>query len=209
MKIRNLFLTDDEPKKEVQKGPTAPSGLPTPLAAASSDTSPLVVDGATLDVKGIEEGIEALIRESAEFAPAAAFFQADKNLTTVISDEATRFRGAAATTGTKIEILTSAVSSYKNVLVGEGQKFESTYVAGAQAEIEATKASADAIEQKLVDLTKQMGDLSAQRAELARQITTKTANLGKAKIDFQSVVNTVDAHYADLLKKLAQHLGAA
>jgi len=106
------------------------------------------------------------------------------------------------------DALIASVKSSETIIANEASNFEQSFVTSANNEIAQLNAQSDAIATQLQTLTQQLGQLSDQKTELTKAITSKTADLGKAGIDFNSVVKTLGTRYQEIGNKLQQYLGA-
>lgn len=200
-------VTDDTVQPTTLPATTnAPPAMPAVQPALGS--APMQVVDSVLDTKAVESQIDALIQSQADFAQFAAFMKAVDNLANVIADEGTRFKAAAATTGLTQSALLASIGVYKTVLADEQTNFNSSFVTQSEQNIAALNDQITQLVAQLAALTDQLRAASDQKTEVTKDVTTKTAELAKAKIDFASVQQTLDNRYAELSVKLQQYLVA-
>ena len=218
--MKNLFdklgglIFEPDPAK-----PADAEAAPAPVAAAPANVAPAVpvatVNPGTysevpsvLDVAHVEAQLVGLIEQDPGFAVFKKFSDTADTLTDIITDEGTRFKAAAKTTNADVAVLTTSLQTWQTVLAAEQQHFDANFVAGNEAEIQSINAQAAAIEAQIVELAQKLSELSAQKAKLEQDGVQRTAELGKAKIDFASVVQTLNNRYSAVLNKLSKFLGA-
>jgi hypothetical protein len=218
--LGKLIFEEEKPKATAPEAPVptqvapvvaqpfqfgAPGVIATPTVAATGES--------VLDVATITESINGAIASSPDFAPAASFLQIVASLQTVVTDEGMRFNAAKASQAATNPSVTTqtildAVKSYAGVLANEAGKFEGSFVAASEAELTGLSGQADTLQSQISDLAQQLTQLNEQRAEIIASVTKKTADLAKAKIDFNSVTTTLTTRYEELAQKVKQHLGA-
>jgi uncharacterized protein YukE len=218
--LGKLIFEEEKPKADATPAPAAPA--PTQAApvvvqpfqfGAPAGATPVAATGeSVLDVPTITESINAAIAGSAEFAPAASFLQIVTSLQIIVPDEGMRFNAAKqsqAATNPSVtpQTILDAVKSYAGVLANEASKFEGSFVAASEAELTDLSGQADALQNQITDLAAQLTQLTEQRTAIIASVTKKTADLAKAKIDFNSVTTTLTTNYEGLAQKVKQHLG--
>ena len=161
-----------------------------------------------LDVAHVEEQIVGLIEQDPGFQVFKKFNDTANTLTDIITDEGTRYKAAAKTTGADATVLAQSLQTWQTVLAAEQQHFDNGFVAGNEQEIQAINAQAAELEAQIVELAQKLSELSAQKAKLEQDSIQRTAELGKAKIDFATVVQTLNNRYSAILNKLSKFLGA-
>lgn len=210
--LKDLIIVDESASK---------SNAPAPeVATAAQSTSPSAVNvGAStpfsasqanspLDVSDLEKQIDAQIQRNPTFTPFATFSRMTENMKAKVPDEAQRYQAVQAATETTLDSLLSAVNSHTGVLAAEAENFEKTFVAGAEAEIQSLTDQEKALGDQIASLSSQLSALSAQRDDLANQVSSRSAGLAKAKIDFETVRANLSRRYQVAAKKLADYLGS-
>jgi uncharacterized protein YukE len=219
--LGKLIFEEEKPKADATPVPAVPAptqaapvvAQPFQFGAPAAGTTPVAATGeSVLDVPTITESINAAIAGSAEFAPAASFLQIVTSLQTIVPDEGMRFNAAKqsqAATNPSVtpQTILDAVKSYAGVLANEASKFEGSFVAASEAELTDLSGQADALQNQITDLAAQLTQLTEQRTAIIASVTKKTADLAKAKIDFNSVTTTLTTNYEGLAQKVKQHLG--
>jgi hypothetical protein len=211
--LKNMVIVPEQeaPGKSTTSGAEAPAA-PMPAAspaAAVVNGSPSVDAGSTLDTQALEDHMEQAIQSNPAFAPVAAFLKMADNLKAAVPDDAQRYKAAQLATGTTSEVLIAAINSYAAILAGESATFERTYVATAQANVASLSDQERTLGEQIKSLGAQLAQLTSQKEDLAKQARAGTADIAKAKIDFDTVSGTIDGRYRELAQKLQQHLGGA
>jgi len=206
--LKSLVVEDGD---EADQAKTQSSAKATAATTTAATTAPISVDHAEsaqgLDVSALDQTFERLIQQGAAFEAYAKFAQAVKSLEAVIPDEAMRYKAAQATVGADAKALIEALKSSVVVLGEESKNFEGSFVASATADIDTAQQRVQALSDEIVDTTKKLASLSEQKTQASADVTRKTSDLGKAKIDFASAMKTVGDRYVDLWQKVEQHLG--
>jgi phage host-nuclease inhibitor protein Gam len=213
--MKNSLWTDDSAKKpaeqkgQSQKGSAQTTALPTGITPQVSAAVPVAASGtSTLDVAKIEEAINGNILSNEGFAPASKFLATADSLESVLKDEGLRFKAAAKTPGqAEPATLIDSINTFHGVLDTEKANFETQFCGSEQASIDQLSAQASNLDAQINDLAQQMATLNTQKQELQTNITTKTADLAKARIDFNSVATTIEARYTEIAAKIQKHLG--
>lgn len=200
------IVEDDQPKEAPKAKVPQMSDRATHEAEATSLLSG--ADPSPLDVNAVEEHMNQVIRDNPEFAPVSAFLTVADSMKNVIADEGTRFKAAAAASGVDSSVLVTAARSFSPVLAAECQKFEDVYVKNCEDKLAGLNNEATQLQSRIDELTAQLGQLSEQKTAIGQQIRDADVGLAKAKIDFKSVVSTVDKRYMELVSKITQHVGA-
>lgn len=201
--------TDSAPASTATTAPVMQTVVPSaalsnvPSAADAYSEVPSVLDTAV---------VEAQIVQIVESNPAFLAFKtlsdaADKMLS-ILPDEKTRFKAASATTTLTLAEVQPSLDSWKGIVEAEGANFNQTYVAQADSNISLVNSQIAAAEQELDQLTKTLGELSEHKNKLMQEKVQRESELAKAKIDFNSVIQTVTNRYTGMASKLAQYLGA-
>lgn len=191
---------EDAPAKTAAFAPvTTPGTVPVPPAAPVASV---------LDVEHVTAGIDTLIQQSPAYAPFASFASAMNDIRELIKDEPLRFKTAQATTKAPIPELIASARSYANVLVQQGEDFQKNFIAAAEQEIKNAEDTIPVLDQQIQELTQKLGDLSQQKSDLTASVILKRGNLEKAKVDFKSILSTLDAKYAEIATKVSNYLGA-
>ena len=211
--IKDLVVVPDA-ETPATGAPSTADAVRVQAPAAPASDSPsgpsLPVDaGSALDTQALETHIEQLIQSSPAFAPVAAFLKMADNLKAAVPDDAQRFKAAQLATGTSSEALLAAINSYSGVLAGEKDNFDQTFVAAAQANVASLSEQERTIGEQIKSLGSQLAQLTSEKEDLAKQARAGTADIAKAKIDFDTVAGAIDGRYRDLSQKLQQHLGGA
>lgn len=161
-----------------------------------------------LDVEGIRSAIVGVIESQPGFADFMKFSAASAALEKVIPIEGTRMQAAQATSGLTKEQLLASVNTFTAVLEGEAQNFNQSYVGAAEQNIQLVNNEVAAIDGEIQALTAKLAELSGRRQELVADGMTKSSELAKAKIDFDSITKSITARYTDAANKLQQYLTA-
>lgn len=180
-----------------------------PSADAAGSASLSVDSGSSLDTQALEAHIVQMIQSNSAFAPVAAFLKMADNLKSAVPDDAQRFKAAQLATNTTSEVLLAAINSYAAILADESTNFEKTFVATAQANVAGLTEQERTLGEQIKSLASQLAQLTSQKEDLGKQARAGTADIAKAKIDFDTVSGTIDGHYRELAQKLQQHLGGA
>lgn len=210
--VKNTLWTDDSAKKpdpqqkgQPQKGQTQVTPLP---GVAPQVGTPVAVSGtSTLDVAKIEEAINTSVQTNESFATAAKFLATADTMKAVLPDEGLRFKAAQASLQADPVALIDSVKSFHAILDTEKQNFETHFCGSEQTAIDQLTTQAADLDSQINALMEQMTTLNNQKQELQSKITTKTADLAKARIDFNSVATTIDARYTEIAAKIQKHLG--
>jgi hypothetical protein len=216
------LMFEPDAKTAAQEATSADEAAPvasTPSTAVATNVAATVsamnaIPGAysdvasVLDVAHVEGQLVGLIENDPGFQAYKRFSDAAGQLADIITDESTRYKAAAKTSGTDVTVLTQSLGTWQTVLATEQTQFAAGFVAGNEQEIQAINAEAAAVESQIVELAQKLSDLSAQKAKLEQDAIQRTAELGKAKIDFESVVQTLTNRYTAIHNKLSKFLGA-
>lgn len=209
--LKNLIFEEEQPQ-------TKPDSKSAPLPAtslAASDAAPHEVtadssDGhITLNLQDVEAGLENAVRGTPEFAPIMSFLAAVDSLKNVPGmDEATCFRAALATTKIPVADLHAAINVPATVLNGETERFANKFVASVQNTIAATTQEQTELGNEIEKAQQHLNELTTKRSEAIKTADMMTADLEKAKIEFQQLVKNVAGRYLELDGKLTKYLGA-
>jgi chromosome segregation ATPase len=200
-KLKAMVFVPDAPQAVAQVA--APQVLKTFTPAIEMP----IVDS-VLDIASIEATITGIIEQDSGFAKYVKFTEAATALEKVIQVEGTRLQAAQATTGLTRDELIESISSHQAVLANEQANFTGSYVAAAEASIQSLTDQTTAISVEIQELTVRLNELSNQRETLTRESLTKTSELAKAKIDFDSVIASITRRFSDASSKLQQYLAA-
>lgn len=216
--LKNLVFEPEAPKAPpVSEAPIPAAPVPQTAIAANGATAAAFLDGvpgaygdvaSVLDVAHVETQLVGLIENEPAFQAYKRFNDSATQLADIISDEGTRYKAAAKTSGTDVVALTQSLSTWQTVLDAEKGQFAAGFVAGNEQEIAAINAQAANVESQIVELAQKLSDLSAQKAKLEQEAIQRTVELGKAKIDFDSVIQTLTNRYTAINNKLLKFLGA-
>lgn len=199
---------------------TAPAATATPAPAMQTAVPSAALSGvpsaadaysevpSVLDTAAVEAQIVQIVETNPAFLAFKTLSDAADKMLSILPDEKTRFKAASATTTLTLAEVQPSLDSWKAIVDSEGANFASTYVAQADGNIAMVNSQIDDAEQKLNELTKQLGELSEQKNKLMQEKVQREAELAKAKIDFNSVIQTVTNRYTVMSAKLAQYLGA-
>ena len=205
-RLVDLGLVEDDTKKKVPEQKVAPQAKQPDMPGVGVA---LAAQG-ILDVPSITQDIEAQIHESPAFAVYKDFEAQLEKLSAVPGmNEPTRFIAAKATSGGSTEQLLAALETHGTVLATAADRFQKEFVASCNGEIESLKSKAEAAEQKIQDLTKELNAAVQDKADLIAVAQQKTIDLGKANIDFTGITTALAAKYQDLMNKVQQYLGVA
>lgn len=213
--LKNMIVVPTEPEATRKHAPASPEAKATapsagPSATASGSASASMDAGSTIDIKALEDHIEQVIQSNPGFAPVAAFLKMAENLKSAVPDDAQRFKAAQLATNTTSDALLGAIQSYASVLSNESTNFERTFVATAQANVAGLGEQEKDVGDQIESLAAQISQLTVRKEDLAKQVRNGTADIAKAKIDFNTVATMIDGRYRALAQKLQQHLlGAA
>jgi hypothetical protein len=161
-----------------------------------------------LDTKKIEATIRAIIEGHPDFAKYLKFTNAAVALEKVIQVESTRMQAAQATTALTKDELVASVSSYSAILANESTNFVSSFVATAEQNLESLNQHLRMNADDINLATAHLGELAKAKEVLNHEIMTKTSELAKAKIDFESVTKSISKKYDEVSAKLQQYLSA-
>lgn len=200
--LKGLVFTDDTP--------VAPTQAPVQQARPASLTPNIEMPpvDSVLDTASIQASIVGIIEQEPGFANYAKFATASGALEKVILVEGTRLQAAQATTGLTRDQLIESLSTFQGILANETANFQAQYVASSEQAIEALNTQSAAIADQIQQLTGQLAQLSNEKEALISDALTKSGELAKAKIDFNSVVQTITNRYAGEATKLQQYLSA-
>jgi hypothetical protein len=202
-KMKSMVWQDDSKLSKPQTPVQKPSGLQMPQPLQQPD--PVSIDS-VLDVAQVSAAIEALIVSNPAFADVITFQSKADALAAVITDEATRFKAASATSGMTKEQVILSVASAQQVLVDEAANFESSFVSANEANIQMLNNNSLALTQEIDNLTTHLSELSEQKNAVQKESVSKVAELAKAKIDFVSVTQSLNNKYTQLAGKFQQYL---
>ena len=203
-KLKDMVWVSDEKSATPAVQPQA---KPVQVAAPTSLEVPMPV-APVLDVEAIRAAIVNAIEQQPAFADFLKFSNASAALEKVILVEATRMQAAQATTGLTREQLLASLNTFVAVLDGEVQNFQTAYVGTAEQNIQVVNDQVAAINVEIQELTGKLAELSNKKEELARDALTKSSELAKAKIDFDSIVKSITARYNDFATKVQHFLTA-
>jgi len=203
--IKKALISDDTPKPADQSAnaKVAPEYVP-----PTSDSSTVLAAQGVLDVPNITKDIEQQITNNPSYALYKKFEDQLEILKTVPGmDEATRFRASAATVGAAPADLIAALNSHGVVLADSATRFESVFIVAGKGALENLKHEIEAAEQKVKDLTDQLGAASQAKTDLVNASQQRAVDLGKADVDFKGIVAALSTKYRDRAAKVQQHLG--
>lgn len=212
-KVVNLVIVDESaaatPETESDSSATA-SGASNASGAGQSTQSasagqPGVSSG--LDVADLEKRIDTLIQDNPAYAPYRAFAEMSQSIAAAVPDEQQRYRAALLGVKTNLDTLLGAVNSHADVLAKEQQNFAAAFVTHSEAEIASLREQETRLNEEIGILARQLAEKNAKKDEVSKSITSKTAGLAKAKIDFESVRSTLVQKYDGIVKKLQGYLG--
>lgn len=161
-----------------------------------------------LDTTTILASIIGIIEQEPGFANYARFAATSTALEKVILIEGTRLQASQATTGLTRDQLLESLATYQGVLTNETANFQAHFINSAEQSIQALNEQSTALADQIQQLTGQLAEVSNQKEALISDALTKSSELAKAKIDFNSVVQTITNRYADVATKLQQYLSA-
>jgi hypothetical protein len=201
--LKKALVSDDTPKP----------ATPVTVVKPTSDYVPPTGTGTALAAQGVLDvpSITADIENEIQSNPSYALYKKFEDQLNILKsvpgmDEATRFRAAAATVGAAPDDLVTALGSHESVLANSSSRFESEFVTGVKSQIEDLKTKTEAAEQKVQDLTQQLGAASQDKTDLVTATQQKTIDLGKADVDFKGIVAALGTKYRDMSVKVQQHL---
>ncbi len=189
------------PAMQTQVPSAALSGVPS--AANATTDVPSVLDTAVVEAQIIQ-----IVETNQAFLAYTTLSDAAAAMAGVIPQEKVRFQAASATTKLTLAEVQPSLDSWKAVVDGEKASFETSYVGSSQDNIAAVEAQIGAVDQELTELTKRLGVLSDQKNDLMHEKVQRESELAKAKIDFNSVIQTVTNRYTVMAANLVQYLGA-
>jgi len=210
-KLKSMVWTSDEP---AQTPAATPAPAPQPAQATPMNqnfqfaTEVAAPVDPVLDVDGIRTAIVSVIETQPGFADFMKFAAASAALEKVIPIEGTRMQAAQATSGLTRDQLLASVNTFTGVLEGEAQNFQTSYVAAAEQNIQLVNNEVGTIDGEIQALTAKLAELSTRRQELVADGMTKSSELAKAKIDFDSIMKSITARYTDAANKIQQFLTA-
>ncbi|WP_027818947.1 hypothetical protein [Paraburkholderia bannensis] len=172
---------------------------------AASAGQPGVNSG--IDVADLEKRIDTLIQDNPAYAPYRAFAEMSQSIAAAVPDEQQRYRAALLGVKTNLDALLGAVNSHADVLAKEQQNFAAAFVVRSEAEIASLREQETSLNEEIGALARQLAEKNAKKDEVSKSITSKTAGLAKAKIDFESVRTTLVQKYYGIVKKLQGYLG--
>jgi chromosome segregation ATPase len=212
-KLKDMFVEDDsKPAGSKSSAPETPAASAAPTStsidASASASQTVGSDTPVLNVAGLTQRLDDLIKGAPGYAEFAKFDATLESLATVIADEGTRFKAAQATLKANASTLVTSLKTSTEVLAQETQNFEGSFVASAQAAIADLQQKSTEVTASIAETTKRLAELSDLRTQVGTQIIQKTSDLGRARIDFAAVTSTLTSHYSDLMAKVEQHLGA-
>lgn len=153
--------------------------------------------------------IEDHIQSSAAYAPFVQFVETADSMKAAIPDEGVRFRAAALATKADVQSLVASATSFREVLQAEQMKFVENYVAEHESAIQQAAASIEALQEQANTLRQQLADVTARTEAAAAEQLKAQADLGKAKIDFETVIGRIDTRRSAMAIKVTQHLGGS
>jgi len=209
-KLKDMVWQSDEPAKDqvATPAPQAPVQVaPMSTGFQFSQEVAAPVDP-VLDVEGIRSAIVGVIESQPGFADFMKFSAASAALEKVIPIEGTRMQAAQATSGLTRDQLLASVGTFTAVLESEAQNFQQSYVGAAEQNIQLVNNEVTTIDGEIQALTAKLAELSTRRQELVADGMTKSAELAKAKIDFDSIVKSITARFTEASTKLQQYLTA-
>ncbi|WP_322050237.1 hypothetical protein [Paraburkholderia bannensis] len=160
-----------------------------------------------IDVADLEKRIDTLIQDNPAYAPYRAFAEMSQSIAAAVPDEQQRYRAALLGVKTNLDALLGAVNSHADVLAKEQQNFAAAFVVRSEAEIASLREQETSLNEEIGALARQLAEKNAKKDEVSKSITSKTAGLAKAKIDFESVRTTLVQKYDGIVKKLQGYLG--
>ncbi|WP_322093277.1 hypothetical protein [Paraburkholderia bannensis] len=172
---------------------------------AASAGQPGAISG--IDVADLEKRIDTLIQDNPAYAPYRAFAEMSQSIAAAVPDEQQRYRAALLGVKTNLDALLGAVNSHADVLAKEQQNFAAAFVVRSEAEIASLREQETSLNEEIGALARQLAEKNAKKDEVSKSITSKTAGLAKAKIDFESVRTTLVQKYDGIVKKLQGYLG--
>lgn len=202
-KLKSMVFVDDS-AKDAQ----APAAASQQVLKTFTPAIEMPVVDSVLDTGTIEATITGIIQQDPSFAKYNKFVEAATALEKVIQVEGTRLQAAQATTGLTRDELMESIASHQAVLANEQANFTGSFVAAAEASIQSLNDQGAAISTEIQELTVRLNELSNQREALTRESLTKTSELAKAKIDFDSVIASIARRYNEASSKLQQYLAA-
>ncbi|WP_322044921.1 hypothetical protein [Paraburkholderia sp. J67] len=210
-KVVNLVIVDESASSAESPTPEAESHSTASATRTAQDTQPASAGqpGAAsgLDVADLEKRIDTLIQDNPAYAPYRAFAEMSQSIAAAVPDEQQRYRAALLGVKTNLDTLLGAVNSHADVLAKEQQHFASAFVTRSEAEIASLREQETRLNDEIGALARQLAEKNAQKDEVSKSITSKTAGLAKAKIDFESVRSTLVQKYDGIVKKLQGYLG--
>jgi hypothetical protein len=221
-KLKSLVWTDDTPG-QTPAVTTQPAKYVTPPRDPVSEAAltdmfsslgdyneddPAAKNDSVLDTKKIEATIRAIIEGHPDFAKYLKFTTAASALEKVIQVESTRMQAAQATTALTKDELIASINSNAAVLANEAANFASTFVATAEQNIDSLTMNLRMNADDIGLATARLGELAKAKEVLNHEIMTKTSELAKAKIDFESVTKSISTKYNEVSAKLQQYLSA-
>ena len=198
----------DQQAKAQPQASSLPISTYTPGTVAPGSTAGTAATGtSTLDVAAIKDAIHDRIAHSDQFAPVLQFLTTAETMKDFLPDEGLRFKAAEKALKLDGASLLDSAKTFTGMLEGEKTNFENQFCASEQSAIESMTAQATDLDTKINDMVAQLTELNAQKQTLQANITTKTADLAKARIDFNSVITTIGSEYTDIAGKIQKHLG--
>jgi exonuclease VII small subunit len=204
--IKKALVTDETPKTAtpVPNTKAAPDYVP-----PGGGASPSLSAQGVLDVPSITADIDGEIQSSPAYALYKKFEDQLEVLRKAVPtmNELTRFQAAAATVGADVESLMTALESHSVVLANSASRFESEYVTAGKQELDNLSHEIEAAEQKVKDLTEQLGEAAQAKTDLVNASQKRTVDLGRADVDFKGIVTSLTTKYRDMGVKVQQYLG--
>ncbi|MBN3856954.1 MULTISPECIES: hypothetical protein [unclassified Paraburkholderia] len=209
-KVVNLVIVDESASSASATAETeSDSSAAASGAAQDAQSAQQGQAGASsgIDVTDLEKRIDTLIQDNPAYAPYRAFAEMSQSIAAAVPDEQQRYRAALLGVKTNLDSLLGAVNSHADVLAKEQQNFAAAYVTRSEAEIASLREQETRLNDEIGALARELAEKNAQKDEVSKSITSKTAGLAKAKIDFESVRSTLVQKYDGIVKKLQGYLG--
>jgi chromosome segregation ATPase len=209
-KVVNLVIVDESASSASATAETeSDSSAAASGAAQDAQSAPQGQAGASsgIDVADLEKRIDTLIQDNPAYAPYRAFAEMSQSIAAAVPDEQQRYRAALLGVKSNLDTLLGAVNSHADVLAREQQNFAAAFVTRSEAEIASLREQETRLNDEIGALARELAEKNAQKDEVSKSITSKTAGLAKAKIDFESVRSTLVQKYDGIVKKLQGYLG--
>lgn len=198
--IRNLVWVDDDSTKPQQSLIQTPQPIMSPTLGVDVQVSTTGgLDTATLETMLLDR-----IKNNEAFALANDFFKVNESLITIIADEPTRFKAAAAASKSDPNLLIASVNSFEATLTLESENFNSAFIGAAENEIAILEKRINTSAAEIQRLTEELGRVSAEKNAHDSELITKKSDLAKSRIDFASVSEKIRYHYTGLVSKLSK-----